>query len=243
MAHPEDAQQQEAPPEDAAPYDDKACIGACNALWRKRGTGIAREGEPYLCQRCVSTLRAELSGLDTLAGMLAASEDGYRSSTGSDAAIRAHRNASNAGSPSPASDLVNELEDLLRRWVAVKRPVASRLGMLARPVTESASWLIANLHMYTADKECAGPLYDDVRRWHSRLAKRAKAGPALISKPVPCPRCPKGSRTLVQERGSEHVKCIQCNRIMSIKDYEDLAADAAESAAAGKSEAAAAKGA
>lgn len=202
----------------------RLCPGACNALYRKNGKGIGREGDPVLCPKCVSVLRNELSGLDTLSAMLTAEADGFRGSTGSDAAIRAHRNGTGRGSPSPVSDLLGELEDALRQWVAVKRPVAARLGYLARPVTESTSWLIANLNLYMIDEDYAAQLYDAVRSWHSRLAKLAKAGPALVSKPVPCPRCSKMG--LSQERGSDVVKCRECGRLMSVREYEDLAAEA-----------------
>lgn len=221
---------------DEAAYDEHACKGACNTLWRKRGTGTPDEVEPgqYLCAKCARTLKNELAAIDTLAGMLAAADDGYRSSTGSDAAIRAHRGAAGRASPSPVTDMLSELESVLREWTGKKRPVAARLGLLARPVTESSSWLIANLFMYLSDETLAVPLYDDVRRWHSRLARQAKAGPALVSKPVPCPRC--RERGLVQERGAEVVKCTSCGRMMGIREYEDLAAEAEDAAAAARVE-------
>lgn len=225
---------QEVPPEgfDPGPH---ACKGACNSLYRRKGLGYISEGNPVLCGKCSGVLQRELLGLDILSGMLAAQADGYRASTGSDAAIRAHRNAGSQRSPSPEADLVAELEDCLRTWMARKCPVMPQLGYLGRPVTECTSWLYKNLFMYLPDPELATGLYDDVRRWHSMMAKRAKAGPALVSKPVPCPRC--RERGLVQERGAEIVKCTKCGRMMGISEYESLAAEGAEAADAAKAEA------
>jgi len=220
------------PPAEGFDPGPHACPGACNSLYRRKGLGFINEGNPVLCGKCSAVLRSELLGLDTLAGMLAAREDGFRGSTGSDAAIRAHRNAGSKRSPSPETDLISELEDCLREWMSRKRPVMPQLGYLARPVTECSSWLVANLFMYLPDPELATGLYDDVRRWHSMLAKRAKAGPALVSKPVPCPRC--RERGLVQERGAEIVKCTKCGRMMGIGEYESLAAEGAEAADAAK---------
>ena len=213
--------------------EERHCPGACNFLTRKNGRGVFVLGEPILCERCMTTLRNELLAIDTLAGMLAAQDDGHRTSTGSDAAIRAHRSGTGRRSPSSVVDTISELESVLRGHMRIKRPVAHKLGLLARPVTELADWLASNLPRYRDDREALIPLYEDVRRWHSRLVKMAKAGQALISKPLPCPRC--RERGLVQERGSDVVKCTSptCGKMMSARDYDDLAAEAAEAAAAG----------
>ena len=221
----EDAQVQVEPAEST--LDTRICQGVCTANYRKTGKGVARYGDPVLCQQCVSRLRNELDGLDARATFLLREADGHRGSTGADAAIRAHRNAGTRGSASPAYDLVNELISVLRKWVIVKRQTAWRLGFIASEVTELAAWLITNLNLYTQDRAVAGQLAEDIHRWHGRLERRAKAGAALIHKPIPCPHCKKMG--LEQETGSQVVKCRECGLIRSVEQYEALAADGAES--------------
>lgn len=229
------AVQETEPPagDDRPAYDEtRLCRGSCNYLWRKHGKGIPTEGEPYLCSRCVKTLGNEILGLDTLAAMVTATADGQRGSTASDAAIRAHRGANSRPSPSPSGDTTGELESELVRWMRIHRPKAIRLGFYGRSITEACSWLYTNLHLYTEDADNAGAFFDAIHSWHGRLVKATKSGPALYSKPLPCPRC-QGGKSLVQEAGSEIVYCTNCNRHMSVKEYEALAADAAEAASAG----------
>jgi ribosomal protein L37AE/L43A len=199
---------------------------------REGGKGTYRYGDPVLCGACMSQLRNELSAIDTMAAVLLAEADGFRGSTGADASIRAHRHAGTRNSASPAHDLVDELESVLRRYVVAKRPVAARLGQVARSVTELASWMIANLNLYIYDREVAGVLADDVHKWNVRLERRTKSATALLHKPLPCPACKK--RGLEQERGSQVVKCRECGLIRSIQDYEAMAAEAAEAADAAK---------
>lgn len=212
--------------------DPRACRGPCNDKWRKDGKGSPRYGDPLLCSRCVSVLRTELAAIDTMAAVLVAEADGYRGSTGADSAIRAHRNAGSKGSPSPVHDLIDELTSDLRGWVVAKRKIADRLGQVARDVTELSSWLIANIDKYLYDPECAGPLSEAVHRWHGRLEKRAKAGTALVHKPIPCPSCRKMG--LVQEKGAKTVSCTECGFIQAAEVYERNAADGAEAADAAK---------
>lgn len=231
--------------------DERWCKGSCNRLYLETGKGTPVDGDPVLDQRCTTRLRTELSGIDTLAGMLSAANDGQRASTASDSAITMHRGtSSNRRSASPSVDTIDELEKFLRDWVAVKRPITARLGYLARPVTESCSWLISNLRMYAEDRTRAYPgtgdyrvvaevFFEQVTMWHSKLTKMTKSGPALITKPVPCPRC--GERGLVQERGSQIVRCNSCNRHMSVNDYEKEAVAAADHHDEKKEAAAAAK--
>jgi hypothetical protein len=217
-----------------AEYDeDRLCKGVCNILWHKHGKGVPTEGDPYLCERCQRTLRSELQELDTLGAMLAASIDGHRGSTASDAAIRAHRGANSRPSASPDADMLNELENELKQWIRMKRPVHGRFGLLARTTTEATAWLYQNADLYTSDPDNAGAFFEAIHRWHGLLTKKTKAGPALFSKPLPCPRC-QGGKSLVQEAGSEIVYCTNCNRHMSVQEYEDLAAEAAEAAEAAK---------
>jgi hypothetical protein len=210
------------------PIDPRICTGPCTARLRQTGKGaeVARFGDPNLCGPCVSQLRNDLVEIETMSSVMQADADGHRSSTGADAAIRAHRNASTSGSPSPAHDLIDELVSVLRGYVVIKRPVASRLGQVARDTTELTSWLATNLDRYIYDRALAGQLAADARRWHARLEKRTKSATALLHKPVPCPACKK--RGLEQERGSKVVKCRECGLIRSIEDYEAMAADYAE---------------
>jgi hypothetical protein len=236
-----DHAEQELAGEIEAPKLDKhICAGPCCHTLRTTGKGVARYGDPILCQRCVSQLRSELSAIDTAAGILVAKADGYRESTGADSAIRAHRNASTRASASPVHDLIDELTRDLSKWMVIKRPVAARLGMVARPVTEVASWLSANASLYVDDRELAGPLTEVVHRWHLRLEKRAGTAPALRHKPLPCPRCRK--RGLEWETGAQTIKCRECGRIMSVQEYDDLAADGAEATDSGAEETPARRG-
>jgi ribosomal protein L37AE/L43A len=216
--------------------DQSLCQGPCMTRYRETGKGVQRFGDPVLCQRDVSQLRNELTEIDTMAAVLVAGADGFRASTGSDAAIRAHRSAGSRPSPSPAHDLIDELTSVLRKYVLMKRVVAGRLGFVARDITELASWLITNLDRYVSDREVAGVLSADVHRWHGRLEKQTKSATALLHKPLPCPACKK--QGLQQERGSKVVKCAECGLIRSIEDYEAMAADAVEATEAGKATAA-----
>jgi ribosomal protein L37AE/L43A len=220
--------------EETPEIDQRACQGPCMAKYRESGKGTVRFGDPLLCPACASQLRNELLEIDTTAGILIAGADGYRKSTGADAAIRAHRNASDSGDPSPAHTMINELDSVLRKWVVLKRPVASRLGAVARSTTELTSWLVRELNLYVYDRDCAGEMAAEVHKWHARLEKRADAGQALIHKPLPCPRCKQ--KGLEQERRSKVVKCKECGRIMSTEEYDNLAADGAESADGGVAE-------
>lgn len=228
---------QETPESPVTEIDPRWCKGSCNRLFLESGKGRPRDGDPVLCSRCTNRLRTELSGIDTAAAILAAGNDGMRGSTGGDSAIRMHRGGSSKRSPSPSHDTLGELEEFLRQWITVKRPVAARLGYLARPVTEQCSWLIANLRAYAEDRSAAYPdtadercvaevFFQQITSWHSRLTKMTKTGPALITKPVPCPRCEQMG--LVQERGSDHVICSSCNRHMSVSEYEKHAAAMAD---------------
>jgi hypothetical protein len=164
--------------------------------------------------------------------MLARTADGHRADTSQNSAIRAHRAPTGKGSPSTPADVTDELEKLLRTWLQVKRPVGARLGYHAAPVYELTSMLLESLHLYLRDPAYADDLREDIRVWHSRLEKMTKAGPALVSKPVPCPRC--RAMGLTQERGAQIVKCTECGRHMSTDEYETLAAEAADSTTAAK---------
>lgn len=73
------------------------------AQYREKRTGPIRFGDPLLCSRCAGLLRSELDALDALITVILRKADGHKSSTGSDAAIRAHRGGSSLRSPSPSS--------------------------------------------------------------------------------------------------------------------------------------------
>jgi hypothetical protein len=216
-------------PTEAPDLPEGVCQGPCMEKVReaaaegKEPKGTFRYGDPLVCSQCAYALRQGLAELDTTAAVLMASADGFRKSVGSDAAIRAHRNA---GGQDPARDraLVNELDGDLRQFATAKRPVASRLGLVARSTTELASWLMENLNLFLYDENYAGPLAMSVHRWRGRLEAAAAAGQPLVNKPLPCPRC--RLKGLQQERGSDIVKCSECGRIMNVTEYDELAAEA-----------------
>lgn len=225
---------------DEAYREDRArirgiCIGHCNRRFIDKGTGTPNYGEPVLCHKCVRELSGALVELDGEAAIAAAAADGMRGSTGQDdSAVRLHRGASELPSPSPVFDDLDEMASCLFKWMRIKRPRAARLGLLAREITESASWIGFNLPSFTDDREIAAQFQQDVTSWHRRLMNRAKAGTALFSKPLPCPRC--RLIALQQERGSDVVKCSECGRIMLATEYEEMAATASEAATAGAEE-------
>jgi hypothetical protein len=218
------------------------CVGpTCNRRWIDGGMGAPTFGDPVLCARCQTTLRTNLEQLDGAAARAAADADGHRSSVASDdSAIRMHRGSVAPRSQSPVFDDLDEMVSCLRGWMARKRPMAARLGYLASEVTEITDWLRFHLPSFSDDREIAADFYQDVAVWHRRLLGLGKAGAALFNKPVPCPRC--SLVALQQERGSDHVKCSECSRMMSVREYDDMAAEAESAAAAGAAEAPKARG-
>jgi hypothetical protein len=231
---------------DEAYREDRArirglCIGHCNRRFIDKGAGTPNYGEPVLCHKCIKELSGALVEIDGEAAIAAAAADGMRGSTGQDdSAVRLHRGASELPSPSPVFDDLDEMASCLFRWMRLKRPRAARLGLLAREITESASWIGFNLPSFTDDREIAAQFQQEITGWHRRLMNRAKAGTALFSKPLPCPRC--RLIALQQERGSEVVKCSECGRIMSTREYDDMAAEADQATAAGAEPKPAARG-
>lgn len=225
---------------DEAYREDRArirgiCIGHCNRRWIDKGTGTPSYGDPVLCARCMKEIRDSLVEIDGEAAIAAAAADGMRGSTGQDdSAVRMHRGGSELPSPSPVFDDLDEMASCLFKWMRIKRPRAARLGLLAREITESSSWISFNLPSFTDDRAIAVEFQKDITGWHRRLMNRAKAGTALFSKPLPCPRC--RLIGLQQERGSDVVKCCECGRMMSAVEYEELAAAADEATAAGAAE-------
>lgn len=231
---------------DEAYREDRArirglCVGSCNRRFVGEGVGAPSYGDPVLCHHCVKGLGDCLIEIDGEAAIAAAAADGHRGSTGSDdSAIRLHRGASEARSPSPVFDDLDEMASCLYKWMRLKRPRAARLGLLAREITETADWLKFNLPSFTDDREIAAEFQREITDWHRRLMNRGKAGTALFSKPLPCPRC--RLVALQQERGSDVVKCSECGRIMSVREYDDMAAEAAAATAAGAEETPATRG-
>jgi hypothetical protein len=208
------------------------CVGHCNRKFIDSGAGSPSYGDPVLCHRCISGLRDCLDEIDRLAAIASATADGHRGSTGSDdSAIRMHRGGSASKSPSPVFEDLDEMASCLYRWMRLKRPAAARLGLLAREITETAYWLKFNLPSFTDDREHAADFQAEITGWHSRLIRRGKAGVALFNKPLPCPRC--RLIGLQQERGSEVVKCAECGRIMTVLEYDEMAAEADAQASAG----------
>lgn len=211
------------------------CVGVCNRRFIDSGAGTPAYGDPVLCERCISGLRTFLDEIDRVAAIAAAAADGHRSSVdSSDSAIRMHRGASASKSPSPVFEDLDEMASCLYRWMRLKRPAAARLGLLAREITETSAWLKFNLPSFSDDREIAAEFQAEIAGWHGRLIRRGKAGVALFNKPLPCPRC--RLIGLQQERGSEVVKCAECGRIMSVSEYDEMAAAADEATAAAAAE-------
>jgi hypothetical protein len=216
---------------DCRAADERACKGPCNTPWRKTGKGSPREPDTYsaFCGKCQSTLARMIGELDGLMAKAARESDGYRQSTGADAAIRMHRgHSSGHRSPSPVTELESELTARLRWWLNERRPTAGRLGYHAGELYDLTSLLLRHIRAFTEHRPTAAAFYADIRTWYARLCKITKADRPLRSKPLPCPSC--RQMGLTQEDGSDVVKCGNCGLIQPAKVYEARAAEAADSA-------------
>jgi hypothetical protein len=104
-------------------------------------------------------------------------------------------------------------------------PSPPRRGMLAAVITTTVAWLTVHLDGILASP-VAEPFGTEVTQWHREMTSKVKAGTGTHRKPVPCPRC--GLRLLTWTEGGDYVICGGCNRHMTVAEYHDEAAAAAD---------------
>lgn len=235
---------------------DGICPGPCNSGWRKAqaiyGQAVAEHaetvsrlqpgdpvpdppappekrpwaGQPVWCGRCASQIHTELAELDDLAALLAAlppltrvSDDGSGRVTGTPA----------DRSASPRMDDLEELADWLRSWESAAREAdpGYRRDYLATEVTRLTAWLVFHFEPLITHPDKGADFGSEIRAWHRELSRKAAAGQVRRHKKRPCPRC--RLYTLWWEIGSDHILCVNedCQRILSLSDYDALAEDAA----------------
>jgi hypothetical protein len=233
-----------------------ACCGPCNRRWREAWEDYKQalalydpldkdqsrpqppevtpvEGIPVWCGRCGSTIRAQLCELDDLAPLRLETADGYDSAPG-EQRVGGTRDQ---GSPSQASDDVDEVLSMLTGWEDAWREAngwraAQRRGFLARKRTTVIDWLTDQL-----DDILISPLAKDfggeVMAAHRGLKGSAKAGARKLPKPLRCPSC-KLLTLIWDEEKPDVVACGNrrdgCTVIMSWAEYEATVAAKASAA-------------
>ena len=188
-------------------------------------------GTPVWCGRCTALIRRELAELDDAAAITAHTIDGHRGSTDFDDRVSGSRTAS---SPSPVSDIIDELASVLRGWESVHRggdPKARR-GNLATEITTTIAWLLAHFDPMITNSDYAGDYGSEIRSWHKRLTVLAKAGTGRSPRRLPCPRC--HHKSLVYDPGGKHIECTgyleradgrpadRCRKLISLDEYDAL---------------------
>jgi hypothetical protein len=190
--------------------------------------GCEQPGEPTWCPRRKARIRSALAELDDLAAILAASSNGHRE--------RQHEPARGkraAVSPSQAADDLDDLQKMLSGWEDAYRdlrewPSPPRRGYLATRITGTIAWLAHHL-----DGILQGPFAADfgieILQWHREFTAKTKTGTGRHGKPVPCPRC--DLKTLTLTEGDDYIRCVnpECNRRLSLAEYDEYAAAIARS--------------
>ena len=224
--------------------EQRACPGPCNGHYRKAIDAHKKAladydpldprtsrpeppseqpwlGEPVWCAPCSALVSLRLAQLDTLAAMLAKEADGYESQPRTEKV----GGSSEAGSPSPAADDLDELARMLAEWEDIYRGIkgwdsAPPRGDLASTETERVAWLGRHLRGILADPDIGPDFGTEVLQWHRGMKHQAKAGADVKPKPLRCPGC--HLMTLVWEEGSDRVDCRNpdCARVFSYADYE-----------------------
>jgi hypothetical protein len=228
---------------------DGICVGPCNNRYRKaqkdykaalaeydQAIEARRPGEPeperpgepditpwngypHFCQRCSASVRAELAELDMAACVLAAAADGHREAGTESKVSGSHEQPS----ASPVADDADELASALRGWVSALRGTdpRGRRDFLAREITLSADWLLANFDSMIIHPDFGADFGLEMRWWHRRLLEAGKSGIVWHRKPMPCGRC--SYLSLRQEDGAKYVECSrknECGRLMTLQEYE-----------------------
>ena len=191
-----------------------------------------REGEPVWCSRCQAVVHRSLAEIDDLAAQLAHIPPGVRPA--SDTRREAVKVTVSQGhpSPSPAVDVLDELQRWLTTWEADYRhfrgwPSAPQRGVLSTVVTASCAWLGEHLTERPAGL-LAWPHAEDfgsqVLRWHRELRARAHAASFARHVKRPCPSCRR--YTLWERVGDDYIACVyeDCGRRLTREDLDRLPA-------------------
>ncbi|MFC3986472.1 hypothetical protein [Streptosporangium jomthongense] len=186
-------------------------------------------GEPVYCSTCAYGIKAQLSQLDGLACVYLRECDGMR---GASSEPRVSGSAE-PPSPSPALDVLDELDDWLRSWRAdyLKVDHFARQGPLVDSLTYGCAWLTARAELILTRADVAKPFGDEATAWHSRLAGTARIEPRRVPKALRCPQC--HLATLSQLEGEDRVECRNtgCGEtrggpmVMTLAEYEGYVAD------------------
>jgi len=200
-------------------------------------------GVPYWCGKDASVIRRELAELDYLAAMLAMAADGQR---GQRPGAKMPPKGKKHGGPtaSPTADMLEELAGDLREWESRVRggEPLTRRGHLDTETAMMIAWLagqgqfaraiaIGTLTKLPDGREVpwAVKFGMGVREWRRKLVRITKAGTGVHHKPVRCPRC--GELALFWTEGDDYVECKgkggTCGRLMSLDEYDKLAAEQA----------------
>lgn len=180
-------------------------------------------GTPVWCRRCTGAVRAALGDLDTLAAIAAATADGYRVRTGA-SDDRVATTSTEAPSPSPAADLLDELYGDLalieRQWREVRdygsppghsRGASALTGTIARLLRH-----LDDILTWTGSEEWGL----QVLRWQRVLQYTTRTRPSRQRRTLPCPRCDR--RTLIAEEDRGLVRCenTRCGHTLSADEYD-----------------------
>lgn len=234
------------------PIDPRACPGACNARARREHRAydetlraheqalaewriplalpitVAPElpriatwyGDPVWCGTDLAARRQELAELDDLACLVVRDADGHRGANG-----EARVSGSPApGSPSPTLDDVDELDSWLRSWQATwtGTDTLARRGHIADSVTRGVSWLLGRADRVLQHADVGADFGREVHAWHTRLSRGSKSDIRVHRKPLRCDKC--GCMSLEWPEGSDRVTCARrdCQRVLSLPEYEAL---------------------
>ncbi|GAA3027395.1 hypothetical protein [Streptosporangium longisporum] len=178
-------------------------------------------GDPVWHPGCAQRIHAALRELDDLASQAQAEVDGHR-----DAGARYGRTGvtakTHAGSPSPVTDLLDQLYGDL---IAVEDPWRRARGYQARPQRTrggsarraSIAFLLDELDLILEDPWSVD-FGRSVLAWQHRLRALTKSDPAARRSPIRCPRCKEVARLWLQDDG--YYKCGTCEKLMSQSEHD-----------------------
>ncbi|WP_405149469.1 hypothetical protein OG589_14630 [Sphaerisporangium sp. NBC_01403] len=233
------------------PIDPRSCPGACNARARREHRVYDEQlaayqqaldewripltlpvnnaepprvtpwyGNPVWCGTDLAARRQELAELDDLACLVVAEADGHRGANG-EARVSG---SPTPGSPSPTLDDVDELDSWLRSWQGAwtGEDTLARRGHIADSVTRGVSWLLGRADRILGHEAVGADFGREIHAWHTRLSRGSKSDIRVHRKPLRCDRC--GCLSLEWPEGSDRVTCARrdCQRILTLPEYEAL---------------------
>ncbi|MCW2768170.1 MAG: hypothetical protein JWO11_4129 [Nocardioides sp.] len=179
-------------------------------------------GNPVWCGTDLAARRQELAELDDLACLVVRDADGHRGQHG-EARVSG---TPVSGSPSPTLDDVDELDSWLRDWQATwtRTDTLARRGHIADSVNRGVSWLLASgrCDRILQHPQVGADFGREIHAWHTRLSRESKSDIRVHRKPLRCDKC--GCLSLEWPEGSDRVTCARrdCQRILTLVEYEAL---------------------